>query len=508
MDNILELKTIHKHFGGVHAVNNVSLNFSRSTVCALMGENGAGKSTLGKIVAGIYPPDEGQIIFNKAPIGNYSPHEAQRMGIGLVLQELDLFPSLSVANNIIINNIRFKKFEKNIMHSGAINKAVEPWLHKVGLSIHPSTPVEDLSMAQMQLVTIARVLSMDTQLIIMDEPTSSLTDDAVDNLFVLIKKLKKDGVTIIYVSHKMNEIFRISDSIAVMRDGRFIDCVETKKSNQKEIIEMMVGRAWSGKTRQVSHKKEKTILSVKNLNNQKLHDISFEVYEGEVLGIAGLVGAGRSELGCALFGLDPIIMGEIRIDNKLVKIKSPINAIRCGMGLIPEDRKLHGLMMQMSIKENIVLSGLDKLHLMGFLAEKKIRKTVDFFVESIQIKSPSMSRTIAVNTLSGGNQQKVLVSRWLAVNPQIIFLDDPTRGVDVGAKEDIYEIITNLASEGKGVIFVSSELPELLRCADRILVLAEGCVEKILDADETNQQEIMSYATRVHKIYGKKNANK
>jgi ABC-type sugar transport system ATPase subunit len=494
MKEILNLNHIDKHFGGIHAVRDVSLSFEQGEVCALIGENGAGKSTLGKIIAGVHQADDGEILFDGERLDSLTPLIAQQKGIGLIFQELDLFPSLSAALNIVNNNISFAHLQRGLMKPSRIQKAVEPWLKKVRLDIPASMPLEEMSMAQVQLVSIARVLSMNARLIIMDEPTSALPDDAGDNLFSLMDELKNDGVTIIYVSHKMNEIFRVADSIAVLRDGEFISKKRASETSREEVIEMMVGRPLSGNERQVSWKTEDEILTVKNLVGAGIHDISFGLNRGEVLGVAGLVGAGRSELGEALFGLEPASGGDICIKGKGVRISSPLGAIKEGIGLIPEDRKTQGLMMQLSVKENMILSNLNMLHRNGFMLKDKIDSLVNELIERINIKSASADA--CVDTLSGGNQQKVLVSRWMMVNPEILFLDDPTRGVDVGAKEDIYELITRLASEGKGVVFVSSELPELLRCCDRIMVMAEGRIAAVLEAERTSQTEIMSYATK------------
>ncbi|MDC7232854.1 MAG: sugar ABC transporter ATP-binding protein [Spirochaetales bacterium] len=493
MDEILVLKNVNKHFGGIHAVKDVSLRFNEGKVCALMGENGAGKSTLGKMIAGIYALDSGEIRLNGEKLVFDNPLEAQKKGIGLVLQELDVFPSLSVAQNIILNNMSFAHLEKGFLNSNNINEEVKPWLEKVRLDVNPGKPMEELSMAQIQLVVIARILSMNCRLIIMDEPTSSLTDDAVDNLFSLIRDLKKDNVTIIYVSHKMNEIFQIADEIAVMRDGEFIGKKSADETDPTDIIEMMVGRTVSGKEKQRSWATGDVCLSVRNLITPKMKDVSFDLHKGEVLGVAGLVGAGRTELGEALFGLEPVRSGSIRTEDGELELNNPGDAIKKGIGFIPEDRKLQGLMMSMSVQENMILSTLDDLNRKGFLDNSKIVKNVDSLIDNIRIKTPSGNS--CVDTLSGGNQQKVLVARWLMVDPEVLFLDDPTRGVDVGAKEDIYEIITSLASRGKGLIFVSSELPELLRCCDRIMVLSEGRATAVLKCKETTQQEIMSYAT-------------
>lgn len=493
MEDVLVLKSVNKHFGGIHAVRDVSLSFKGGEVCALMGENGAGKSTLGKMIAGIYPLDSGEMSLWGEETTFSNPLEAQKKGIGLVLQELDVFPSLSVAQNIIINNMSFVHLESGLLNQRSINKEVKPWLDKVGLDIDPGIPMEELSMAQIQLAVIARILSMNSRLIIMDEPTSSLTDDAVDKLFGLIGKLKEEGVTIVYVSHKMNEIFRIADSIAVMRDGSFIGKKQSGETDASGIIEMMVGRKLANRTRQKSWRRDDVRMSVRNLTAGRVRDISFELRAGEVLGVAGLVGAGRTELGEALFGLNPLTAGGVSVGGRELQLKGPADAIAGGIGFIPEDRKLQGLMMSLSVKENMILSRLDELKRRGFLDRPRINKAVKDLIDSIRIKTPSGES--CVDTLSGGNQQKVLVARWLMMEPSILFLDDPTRGVDVGAKEDIYQIINDLASEGKGLIFVSSELPELLRCCDRIMVLSEGRQTAILDGAGTTQQEIMSYAT-------------
>jgi ABC-type sugar transport system ATPase subunit len=494
MSTLLELKDINKHFGSTYAVKHVSFNIEKGEVCALVGENGAGKSTLGKMIGGIFPPDSGELLFEGNTVFPKTPLEAQRWGISIVHQELDMFPSLSVAMNIAINNMAFQDFQKGFITPSNAGKLVKPFLDAVHLDMDPLTLVENLSMAQMQLVYIARCLSMNSKLIIMDEPTSSLTDDAVENLFSLINELRDKGTTILYVSHKMSEIYTISDSVVVLRDGCFVRKSKTSEITPQEVIKDMVGRELSKETGFTSYRTDEVLMEAKEIGNAKLKDISFSLHRGEVLGIAGLVGAGRSELGETLFGIMKKERGSLYIKSKEVDINSPKMAIENGIGLVPEDRKLQGLMMDLSVKENASLSNIFRMNKHGFIDKKIISIETNKVLDQTSVKA--LSPDIEISSLSGGNQQKVLIARWLMVNPEIFFLDDPTRGVDVGAKNDIYQIIKHLVKNGKGIIFVSSELPELLRCCDRILVMTEGRISCKLDAQKTTQEEIMSYAAK------------
>jgi ABC-type sugar transport system ATPase subunit len=494
MSTLLELRDINKHFGSTYAVRNVSFDVEKGEVCALVGENGAGKSTLGKLIGGIYPPDSGEFIFEGNHLFPKTPLEAQKWGISIVHQELDLFPSLSVAMNIMINNMAFGSFCKGFVNPAGAGKLAQPYLDAVHLSVDPLTLVEDLSMAQMQLVYIARCLSMDSKLIVMDEPTSSLTDDAVENLFLLIEELREKGTTILYVSHKMSEIYRIADSIVILRDGAFVRKTPVKEITPQEVIKDMVGRELSRQTDFVSHATDEVLLQADHLSNKKLKDISFALHKGEVLGIAGLVGAGRSELGETLFGVMEKESGSVSVKGKETDIRRPRAAIEEGIGLVPEDRKLQGLMMDLTVKENAALSNLFRMNDHGFLDRTAIEQQTRKVMDQTSIKAASPE--IEISSLSGGNQQKVLIARWLMVDPEILFLDDPTRGIDVGAKHDIYQIIKDLSIQGKGILFVSSELPELLRCCDTILVMAEGRISGVLDARKTTQEEIMAYASK------------
>jgi len=442
-----------------------------------MGENGAGKSTLAKIIAGSVRADSGQIFLDETPAEIHSPLDAQRLGIGIIYQELDLFPHLSIAENIALaKRVKFRDLER----------FARPFLDQVGLAVNPRTMLGSLRAGERQLVAIARALASNARVLLMDEPTSSLFGDAVERLFRLIGDLKQRGVSIVYVSHRMDEIFRICDRATVLRDGQTVGTRAIAHTTPEELIRMMVGRDLSSATRHNADRGP-VILSVSDLSTGKLQNISFELRQGEVLGIAGLVGAGRSELGAALFGLDRRLQGKIQLNGREIDPRSPSEAIRLGIALVPEDRKSEGLMMQMSAGEN---ASLGRFARFGFLSDARESRALDPVFRALSIKDASR-----VSALSGGNQQKVLLARSLLANPEVLFLDDPTRGIDVGAKQEIYAIIEQLASQGKGIILVSSELPELLRCSDRIIVMREGRLTATLDANEATEERIMKAAT-------------
>ena len=492
MASILSIQHVSKSYGGVKALSDVSFEIEAAEICALMGENGAGKSTLGKIIAGVERSESGVLLFDGEPLESRTSMEAQQHGIAMIFQELDLFPNQTIGENIIIGNLALSPKQNGFINKRTIEFLSRPWLEKVGLDLPSSVPLGSLPIAQIQLVSIARSLSMRSRLIVMDEPTSALSGEATDTLFELINRLKSDGVTIIYVSHKMEEIFRIADSIVVMRDGKYIGTKRKTETDANEIISMMVGRSIHQKERETSWTQSDSLLKVNKLRTRKLNGVSFDLKKGEVLGIAGLVGAGRSELGAALFGLDPIISGSVEINGKTVDLSSPSKAMNAGIGLVPEDRKNEGLFMQLSVNENLSVSIANRYQKAGFIKRKTVVELVVGIMRRTGTKAASPS--ICVNTLSGGNQQKVLLGRWLLVDPDILYLDDPTRGVDVGAKEDIYAMINNLAERGKGIIFVSSELPELLRCTDRIMILHDGERVGMINSASAGQEEIMRYA--------------
>ncbi len=490
---LLIARGVEKHFGGVCALRGANLEVVEGEVHVLMGENGAGKSTLAKVLAGVVLPDAGEVLFRGQPVQLRTPLEAQRRGIGIVFQELDLFPHLSVAENIVIGNPRGER--GLFVHPTEIEAFCRPYMEQVGLGALPrQTLLSGLSVGQMQRVAIARALSMNARLIFMDEPTSALGDEDVERLFGLIRKLTARGVAIVYVSHKMQEIFQIADRITVMRDGCYIGTRRAAKTNVREIITMMVGRELADAAPRISHRREHVLLSVKDLRTARLDHVSFDLHAGEVVGVAGLVGAGRSELGKALFGLDPITGGSIELEAVSYRPRSVRDAIRRGVGLVPEDRKGEGLMMRMSVRANCTISVLPRLSTGGFVRGEAEREGAQRILERTRIKTTSYDAP--VSSLSGGNQQKVLLGRWLQVDPTVLFLDDPARGIDVGAKRDVYALIAELAERGKGILFVSSELPELLQNCDRILVLHDGRLIGCLDAATATQEQIMAMATR------------
>ncbi|HLJ16241.1 MAG TPA: sugar ABC transporter ATP-binding protein [Bryobacteraceae bacterium] len=490
MADLLRAENISKHYDGVAALRGASFSVLPSEVHALVGENGAGKSTLAKIIAGAVSPDGGRILIDGEIARIASPLDAQRLGIAIIFQELDLFPHLTVAENIVIGNLERER--RKLVNFRDLARFCHPFLAQAGLSCPAGRPLEELPIGEMQLVAIARALSLNARLIVMDESTSSLFHDSAERLFGLIADLKRRGISIVYVSHKMEEIFRICDRITVLRDGITVGTRVTAETTPGEIIRMMVGRDIPILTRSLRSASEEVVLSVSGLVTNKLQGVSFALRKGEVLGIAGLVGAGRSELGAALFGLDRIRSGSIILNGRKVHPRSSSEAIAYGIGLLPEDRKLQGLMMQMSVLENSTLAMLRRWQILGFLRSGEERNALEPVAKQLALKCASWYAP--VSSLSGGNQQKVLLAKWLLTRPQVLFLDDPTRGIDVGAKDDIYRIIDDLAVDGKGIILVSSELPELLRCSDRILVLNEGRIAAVFDTAAATPEKIMAAA--------------
>jgi ABC-type sugar transport system ATPase subunit len=477
MAELLQVENVNKHYGGVCALKNAHFALRTGEVHALIGENGAGKTTLSRIIAGSALADTANIAMDGRPATIASPVDAQRLGIGIIYQELDLFPNLTVGENLVIGNLHFR--EGRLVSPRRIEAFCRPFLDRVGLACGAGEVVAALSIGQKQLVAIARALSMNARILLMDEPTSSLFDDAVERLFGLIGELKRAGVSVVYISHKMDEIFRICDRATVLRDGETIGTVEIAATDASQIIRMMVGRDLQMAARPERRDPGDVVLSVERLTTDKLRGISFELRRGEVLGVAGLVGAGRSELGAALIGMDRIRSGYIRL--------------HASIGLVPEDRRLQGLMMRMSVLENCTIAVLPRMQRLGFIRHQQERRELEPLARRLGLDCDSTARP--VNQLSGGNQQKALLARWLLRDPDVLFLDDPTRGIDVGAKQDIYGIVDELAAAGKGVILVSSELPELLRCCHRIMVLSEGRLTAIYDAKEATQENIMAAAT-------------
>lgn len=495
MTVVLEAKGIEKRFGATVALRNVDFSLREGEIHALLGENGAGKSTLSKILAGVESPDDGEIRLRGSPVKISSPAQAQTLGIVMVSQELDLFPHLTVAENLAAGNAAAEK--ELFVQKRALLAWCKPFLSQVGLQADPDTLLDTLSVSERQLVAIARALSMRARIILMDEPTSSLSEVNVESLFGVLERLKKSGVSIVYISHKMEEIKRICDRITVMRDGARIAIVEAKDVGLESLITMMVGRTLRAVQR-ASRIAGEVVLDVLSIETEFLSDIRFQVRTGEVLGIAGLMGSGRSAVGAALFGLTPESRVEATLLGRPFFPERPADAISAGFCLLPEERRSESLFPNMSTLENSTISTLKRF---------ERRALVDRGLEAItaqplfgKIKLASLTVNSPISDLSGGNQQKALLVRWLLAAPKVLFLDEPTRGIDVGAKEQIYELIDELVLQGMAVILVSSEIPELQRCADRVLVLCEGRQVGIVDVASTSQEDLLSMAAGIRAI--------
>lgn len=492
--DILVMKDIVKTFPGVKALKGVDLNVKYGEIHALMGENGAGKSTLMKCLIGIHPPTSGQIYFEGNLIENYSTSEALKMGIAMIHQELSPVEHRSIMENIWLG--REPKNKLGLVDHKKMYEMTKEVLKLIDFNEDPKTLMVNLTVANMQMIEIAKALSYNAKLIIMDEPTSALTNKEIEQLFSIMRRLRENGKSIIYISHKLEEIFEISDRITVYRDGQYIGTKATSDITTPELIKMMVGRDVNEMFPKVICDIGDVKMEVKNLClGNKFNDVSFNVRKGEILGIAGLVGAGRTEVIETIFGIRNKTSGQIFIDGKEVQIKTPADAKRSKMALLTEDRRITGIIPMLSILQNVMVASISKyIKKNGLLNHKQAIQDTNEFVKAISIKTPSIYQKI--ENLSGGNQQKVLVARWLLTNPEILFLDEPTRGIDVGAKAEIHRLITNLAGQGKSIIMVSSELPEVMGMSDRIMIMHEGKVTGIIEnTKELTQEEIMSYAT-------------
>ncbi len=489
---LLEMTGIQKYFPGVHALDNAQLNVKKGEVHALVGENGAGKSTLMKVLTGIYKKDSGTIIFRGKEIEATDPRHSQSMGIGIIHQELNLMPHLTVAQNIFIG----KEPKRGIfLDSSSENKQAREMLKALNVDIDPTIPAGKLTVAMQQMVEIAKALSYDSELLIMDEPTAALTENEIEELFKVIRNLRDKGHGIIYISHRLDELSKISDRITVMRDGQYVGTKETQEVTKEMIIGMMVGRTIYEKPKSASTvpKDAPTVLKVEHLMGKNVNDVSFELRKGEILGFAGLMGAGRTETMRALFGADHKTGGEIIVNDKKVSINSPSDAIANGICYLSEDRKAFGLAVGLSVRDNCVMATLDDYMIGPFTNDKKIDEAAREYIKKIDIKTPSVKQL--VKNLSGGNQQKIVIAKWLIRNSNILIFDEPTRGIDVGAKQEIYKLMNALAAEGKSIIMISSEMPELLRMSDRLIVMCEGSVTGELDISEVSQEKIMTLAT-------------
>ena len=488
---LLSLKDITKDFPGVRALDHVELNVRKGTVHALMGENGAGKSTLMKCLIGIYEPDAGTIHFKGERLNVVNTHYALSKGISMIHQELSPVPHMTVAENIFLGREPILWY--GLVDMKKMNRNTTELLDRLGIKLDPEMKMVDLSIANVQLVEIAKAISYDSDLIIMDEPTSAITETEVDGLFRIIRSLRAQGRSVIYITHKMDEVFRISDEVTVFRDGKYISTNATETLTKSMLIQKMVGRTLT----ELFHKEKTsigdTVLEVKNLTGERFRDVSFHVKRGEIFGVAGLMGAGRTELLEAVFGVTTPYSGEIWVNGKKAHIRSPSDAIHLGFALLTEDRKLTGLYPNASVRDNMVIANIGEYLRWLFINFGRIDSDCERMRQVMQIKTPSIHQTIM--NLSGGNQQKVLVSRWLLTQPSILILDEPTRGIDVGAKSEIHRLMTEMAKQGKTIIMISSELPEVLFMSDRIMVMHEGDkVGEILREDAT-QEKILHMAT-------------
>ena len=480
---ILCLNGITKKYPGVIALQNVSLSFDEGEVHAIAGENGAGKSTFIKIITGAIQATSGTIQFEGQEIKNNTPDKSLALGIAAIYQEFNLFPALSVAENIFHGRYPRKH--------GMIDKILE----SLGLDIKSDILVKNLSVGYQQLVEIAKAVSRDTKLLIMDEPSAPLTENEVHHLFKIVDNLKKRKVTILYISHRMEEIFTICDRVSVFRDGQYIQTMKVCDTNVDELIRIMVNRELGNQYPSKNYKKGKKVLEIKNFNTSILKNVSLEAYEGEILGLAGLVGAGRTETVRALFGADKLISGEIYLHGKKVKISSPRDAIKYGIGLIPEDRKKQGVLLGLSIRHNISFANLNEIKKNNIISMSKDIKASKKYIEALEIKTPSEEQLAGL--LSGGNQQKVVLAKWLFRNSDILIFDEPTRGIDVGAKQEIYKLMIELVAQGKVIIMISSDMPELIGMSDRIIVMHKGEIKGSLTRNDFSQETILSLASGI-----------
>jgi inositol transport system ATP-binding protein len=488
---VLSMEGISKQFPGVRALSNVKLHARKGSVHALMGENGAGKSTLMKCLIGIYAPDSGTITFKGEKLNITNTHYALSKGISMIHQELSPIPQMTVAENIYLG--REPTTWCGLVDMRKMNRMASELLNRLHIKIKPTAKMHELSIANIQLAEIAKAVSYNSDLIIMDEPTSAITEAEVEGLFNIIRSLKAQGCAVIYISHKMDEIFKITDEVTVFRDGQYMGTDATADLTDAILIEKMVGRTLTDMFHKEITDMGSVFLDVQNLSGKGFRNVSFQVKRGEILGVAGLMGAGRTELIEAVFGVTRSHGGSISVDGKRVKINSPADAIRSGMALLTEDRKLTGLYLNASVRENMFIANINKYMVGPFIHFKKIGKDCERMRGLMRIKTPSLLEII--RNLSGGNQQKVLISRWLLTEPDLLILDEPTRGIDVGAKSEIYRLMTEFVRSGKAIIMISSELPEVLGMSDRILVMHEGDKVGELSRAEATQEKILQMAT-------------
>ena len=491
---ILTMKEIDKSFPGVHALDHVNLEVRKGEVLALMGENGAGKSTLMKVLTGIYTKDSGTITYEGKEVEFHNTREAQDAGIVIVHQELNMLAHLTVAQNIFIG----REFRKGfLIDDQKMNEEAAKLFRKLNIDIDPKETMGNLTVGKQQMCEIAKAISHKAKVIIFDEPSAALTESEIEELFKIIRDLREQQLGIVYISHRMDEIKVITDRVTVMRDGTYVGTLITKDCTKNDIISMMVGRVIyeDPKTKSMVKPDAPVVLKVEHLNaGRMVQDVSFELHRGEILGFSGLMGAGRTETARAIFGADPKESGDIYINGKKVDIKTPQDAVRYGIGYLSEDRKRFGIVVQKPVSENVTLANLESFLNGIFINKGDEKKKAGEYVESLAIKTPGVEQLVV--NLSGGNQQKVVIAKWLCQNSDILIFDEPTRGIDVGAKNEIYKLMAKLAEEGKAIIMISSEMTEILRMSDRIIVMCEGRVTGEVDIAEAAQETIMNLATR------------
>jgi inositol transport system ATP-binding protein len=496
---VLRMEGISKRFPGVQALDNVTLEVLPGEIHGLLGENGAGKSTLMKILSGVYQKDSGHIFLSGREIEVSDPHHAQVLGITIIYQELNLMPNLTVAENVFIgrepNRASFVQWRK-------LHQQTRELTERLGIHLSPTTIVRNLSVAEQQMVEIARALSMESRVIIMDEPTSSLTENEVQHLFTIMRGLREQGMGVIFITHRLEEVFQICDRITVLRDGAYVGTVDAKTATPDQIIRMMVGRSVSDLFAKEASRPGDVVLEVRNVSRigtvedptaSVLCDVSFSVRRGEIVGLAGLVGSGRTDVARCIFGVDKRDIGDIFVDGQPVHIASPQDAIRAGMGFVPEDRKLQALFLAMSVEANASMASLGEVSHLGFVNGRTERNLVGRYVETLSIRLSNLSQRVL--DLSGGNQQKVVIARWLALVPRVLIMDEPTRGIDVGAKAEVHALMSQLAQQGVAIIMISSELPEVLAMSDRILVMHEGTMVGELSRAEATPERVMAMMT-------------
>ena len=492
-ETILRMQGIQKYFSGVHALKGVDFDLRAGEVHALMGENGAGKSTLIKVLCGIHKRDGGTVEYFGEQVDFDNIAQSQAAGISVIHQELNMMNHLTVAQNMFIG--REAKIG-GLINDRKMEEEAGKLFDKIGVHINPSVRLGDLTVGKQQMVEIAKAISRDCKLLVLDEPTAALTQPEVEELFKIMRELQQKGIGMIYISHRMDEINRISDRVTVMRDGEYVGTVNTAEVTKDDIVKMMVGRVIMGEQKEKSNvpADAPVILEVKHLNaGKEVKDVSFSLRKGEILGFAGLMGAGRTEVARALYGADPKQTGEIFLSGKKVKIRTPQQAVKNGICYLSEDRKRYGLMLDKSVTDNTVIASVDDFISAGLISDNKMSVASAEFNEKLRTKTPSMDQLL--KNLSGGNQQKVIIARWLMKNSDVFIFDEPTRGIDVGAKSEIYKLMEELVEQGKSIIMISSELPEVLRMSDRILVMCEGRKTGELDIAEANQENIMQLAT-------------